>query len=572
MDDRVLEPLKYYETRGRQEHHDNVEAHFNELSLKSGVNIDANKETMDKWRKEQENIKDLSKVLKKFKTFRVLLIIGIVLGAIMAIVSFLTIGDSVGTGLLLLLLGAGIITACIMALVKKVNPKVRSSDALLQERMEEASKLENEGWAQMLPLNNLFTDYDVFRLIEKTLPDFEFEKNFSKEQERLFIDKYDFCDLQNEETSMVDTLSGKYAGNPFLFGRRRVHRMGTETYHGSLVISWTETYTDSNGNLRTRRKTQTLHASVVKPKPYYSINTFLIYGNQVAPSLTFSRESKHIENLSEKALEKTIKKGERKLQKQAAKALKNDGNFQEMANSEFDVLFGATDRDNEVEFRLMYTPLAQRSVVALLKDKNNFGDDFNFYKRGKCNIVVSDHGQNWKMNLFARDYQHFDYEVIRSRFLNYNDNYFKSIFFDFAPFFSVPAYLEEPCSSLEDEPGYNANYTYYEHEVMSNVMGYRRFMHENSCTEAILKTQTLRAANGRDIVAVTANSYMGVDRVDFIPVKGGDGNYHNVPVPWIEYIPLTKTSCVSVGSAATPASDAAVYYHGMSAEEIFEAL
>ena len=565
MDDRLLEPLKYYETQGRQEHHDNVEAYFNDLSQKSGVDIDANKETMNKWRAEQERIKDLAKALQKFKIFRVLLIVGIVIGAIMTLASFGIFGDSAESGALLLILGASAIVACSIALVKKVNPKIKNADALLQEHKLKAQNLENEGWEQMIPLNNLFSDYDVFRLVEKTLPDFKFEENFSKAQEKLFVDKYDFYDMQTEDSSMLDTVSGQYAGNPFVFGRRIVHRMGTHTYHGSLVITWTETYRDSNGDLRTRHRSQTLHASVVKPKPFYHTNTFLAYGNQAAPNLTFSRESNHVEDLSEKALERKIKRGERQLQKQAAKALKAGGNFQEMANSEFDVLFGATDRDNEVEFRLMYTPLAQRSVVALLKDSKNYGDDFDLYKYGKCNIVMSDHGQNWKMNIFASDYKHFDYEEIHSRFLNYNENYFKSIFFDFAPLFSVPAYLEEPCKSLEDEPTYNTNYTYYEHEVMSNAMGYERFVHEDSCTEAILKTQALSVAGERDIIAVTANSYTEIERIDYIPVRGGDGNYHNVPVPWIEYIPLTKTSCVCVGSISNPVSDAMVCYHGMSA-------
>ena len=31
-----------------------------------------------------------------------------------------------------------------------------------------------------------------------------------------------------------------------------------------------------------------------------------------------------------------------------------------MANNEFDALFNGDDRDNEVEFRLLFTPLAQK--------------------------------------------------------------------------------------------------------------------------------------------------------------------------------------------------------------------
>lgn len=565
MDDKVLEPLKYYKGQGKQEHRDNIESYFNALVEKSGVNVEENQQTMEKWKKEQEEISALSKIIQKFKVFRGLLIFGIIIGVILTFSAFCTFGESVGIGILLLLLGLAAFVSSLIVMIKKVNPMIKHSSAVRQEHITEAKNLEDEGWAQMQSLNSLFTDYDAVRLIEKTLPEFAFEDKFTLDQERLFAEQYDFIDIQDDECSMLDTLSGKYAGNPFLFGRRRKHRMGSQTYHGSLTISWTETYRDSQGNLKTRTKTQVLHASVVKSKPFYSIHTFLAFGNQAAPNLSFSRTSKHSEDLSEKALERRIKKGEHQLQKQAKKAIKRGESFQEMANSEFDVLFGATDRDNEVEFRLMYTPLAQRSTTALLVDSAHYGDDFDFIKHGRFNIVTSDHAQNWNMHIFANNYKHFDFNEIKARFFSINENYFKSIFFDFAPFFCVPAYLEEPCAALEGDASYSTNYTYYEHEVMANALDYTSFVHEDSCTEAILKTKVLNAENGNDLLAVTAYSYTGVDRIDFIPVKGGDGNYHNVPVPWVEYVPVEKTSHVLVHNAEAENEHTSVYFHGLGA-------
>lgn len=565
MDDKLLEPLKYYKGQGKDEHHGNVEAHFNKLVETSKVNVEENQKTVKEWEEKQEEIGTLSKIIGKFKIFRALLILGIIVGAILTIVSFGQFSDSVVVGILLLVLGLGAFIASITVMVKKVNPVIKNTDMVRQERIAEADELEKEGWAQMQALNDLFTDEDACRLIEKTLPDFSFEEKFSVEQEKLFYEKYDFLDVQTDECSMLDTLSGKYAGNPFLFGRRRVHKMGTHTYTGSLRITWTETYRDSEGNIKTRQKSETLRASTTKPKPYYSTNTFLAYGNQAAPDLTFSRTSKHVEKLSEKALEKQVHKGEKKLQKQAKKAVKAGGNFQEMANTDFDVLFGATDRDNEVQFRIMYTPIAQRSTVELLKDSDNYGDDFDFIKAGKCNFIYSDHAQSWKMKVFADDYKHFDFEEIKARFTTLNDNYFRSIFFDFAPFFCVPVYLDEPCASLESGAEYKANYTYYEHEVMANAIGYQSFEHEDSCTEAILKTETVTSENGSDLILVTANSYMGLDRIDYIPVKGGDGNYHDVPVPWIEYVPISKTSQVRVANSEENSDDLEICYHGLAA-------
>lgn len=566
MDNSVLEPLKYYESQGKQTHADNIEAHLKQLIEKSGVDVDANSQTIKKWKKEQDEIFKLSKIIKKFKLFRTLLILAIIIGSITALVSIAYFSQDVITALILLAIGIVFIVVPIIVIVKKIKPVIKGTEKVKQQHVEESKKLENEGWGQMQSLNDLFTDEDAVNLIEKTLPEFTFDKNFSVEQEKLFIDKYDFRDLQTEDCSMLDTLSGKFAGNPFLFGRRKIHQLGSHTYHGSLVISWTETYRDSNGQLRTRRRTQTLHASVVKPKPFYSTNTFLAFGNQAAPNLAFSRKTAHTDDLSERALERKIKKGEKKLQKQAKQAIKKGGNFQEMANTEFDVLFGATNRNNEVEFRLMYTPLGQRNTVDILKDKNNYGDDFDFIKQGKCNLVFSDHAQNWKMHLVADDYKHFDYEEIKSRFTEKNQNYFKSIFFDFAPFLCVPAYLEEPCVALDGDESYNANYTYYEHEVMANAFNYNLFVHEDSWTDAILKTNVIHTETGKDLVSVTANSYTGINRVDYIPVLGGDGHFHSVPVPWVEYIPINKTTNVLINSENTPSDRPSIFYHGMNAE------
>lgn len=40
-----------------------------------------------------------------------------------------------------------------------------------------------------------------------------------------------------------------------------------------------------------------------------------------------------------------------------------------LANDEFEVLFRALNRNNEVQFRLLFTPLAQQNMIDLLLDK-----------------------------------------------------------------------------------------------------------------------------------------------------------------------------------------------------------
>jgi hypothetical protein len=439
---------------------------------------------------------------------------------------------------------------------------------LKEEHTNKANVLLDLAKKQVAPLLNLFDDTDTFNIIEKTMPDFSFDRYFNNETKQNLVLNHDFVDLLDDESSTVNTMSGRYAGNPFLFCQRLVHEMRTATYHGQLVIHWQETYRDSQGKLSTRSRSQTLHASVVKPKPEYFTHTSLGYGCPVAPDLTFDRAPQHSERKSDKKLERIVKSGERKLGNKARKATASGGTFQEMANSEFDVLFGATNRDNEVQFRLMYTPLAQQNTLALLKNANGYGDDFHFIKANRYNIIVSEHSQGWNMSTSPVNYHSHDIDEIQQKFIGFNTNYFRSVFFDFAPLLSIPAYVERPTATLDPVEDYDSNYTYYAHELMANAVGREAFKHPESATEAILKTQVLEKKGKADVVSVTAYSYTAIQRVDFIPVLGGDGKYHNVPVNWTEYIPVSQITTMSV--EATDMSEKQFYNCAVSDSSLSE--
>ena len=321
--------------------------------------------------------------------------------------------------------------------------------------------------------------------------------------------------------------------------------MGSHTYTGTLLISWV-TYERSNGKTVKRRHTQTLFANVTKPKPFYDTTTLLSYGSQAAPDLSFSRENKHFEDLSEKQVEKQVKKGERKLKKKAEKALSSGKSFTEMSNTKFDVLFDATNRDNEQQYRIMFTPLAQREMIDLIRSEEGYGDDFDFFKRRKMNIIRSEHSQKWIMDTCAEIYRSFDVDKSKKIFIDFNCEYFKSVYFDFAPLIAIPVYQEPPASSFEEYSHSDSGFTEYNYETIANKIGAEFFSHPNTATKSILKTELIKRSGKIDTVAVTAHSYSAEPRTDFVPVLGGDGKMHSVPVPWIEYLPLQKTTLMNV--------------------------
>jgi hypothetical protein len=87
---------------------------------------------------------------------------------------------------------------------------------------------------------------------------------------------------------------------------------------------------------------------------------------------------------------------------------------------------------------------------------------------------------------------------------------------------------------------------FWEHEAIANHFGEERLKHPDCGTRSILKTEVQDASGDAQTVRVTAYGYRGVERVDYVSKRGGDGNYHDVPVHWIDYHPVSKNSTILV--------------------------
>ncbi len=546
MENLMLEPLKFYENTAMQLHDSNVKEYFDDLVKKSGVDAEENRKTVVKYKKQKKIVDHLDGRLSKFKVLKGFIIFFIIASILTAI-----IGLALGEGLAKILcpvIGIILTIVFILLITKKINKVIKDLKGKKDIENQKALEILEQAQRQMAPLNALFTEYDTFNLIEKTMPNIKFNKHYDGKIHADFNKNYDFIDQIDQNRSVVDTISGRLYENPFVFYRYLNHYMGTKSYIGSLVIHWTTLERDSDGRLRRVHHTDTLHATVIKPYPEYNYGTGLSFGSQSAPDLNFSRKFEHIERLSDKEIEKKVRKGEKKIKKKSEKATKTGVAFTEMTNSEFDVLFGAIDRDNEVQFRYLFSPLAQINMVNLLRSKVGYGDDFYFTKRGRHNYIESEHSQTWDMNTDGENYTSYDIDDAKQKFINRNNNFFKSIYFDFAPLLTIPTYQQEPSMVFEPLDRVNANYSSYEHEVLANAIGTHHFAPQQSATSVVLKASLVKTKNDTDIVMINASSYEAHHRVDFIPVFGGDGKTHLVPVPWIEYLPIQKNTPIAVKS------------------------
>jgi hypothetical protein len=538
----IHEPVELYRSFYKEKHVRNTSEYFEELVRRSGVDERANMITVKELRELEEQTGEAKSKSLWYKILR---------GAVIAVLLLALLIAYANSQPLWLILAAAATFAWI-----KLNPFIRELDAALRTLEARREKKREEAWAQMAPLNQLYEWHIAATLVRRTAPRLEIDPYFSNARLQELRDSFGFGDASQPHRSVVCAHSGVLNGNPFVLADTLNHWMGSKTYTGSLQISWTERVRDSNGQWTTNTRYQTLTASVTKPYPEYGKRTRIIYGNEAAPDLTFTREPSSLSSL-EDGMFNNWRKG-RAVKKLEAKArdLKGGRGFTPMANREFDSLFGATDRDHEVQFRLLFTPLAQQEMVKLLKDKAvAYGDDFSFEKRRMINVVEPAH--LGPVDISSDPALFFAYELAHARrtFNEYHNTFFKALYFGLAPLLTIPLYQQHRSHADIYRDVLGRKSCYWEHESLVNYLGGGQFSHSACITQNILKTSATTTADGAQELAVTAYGYRGVDRLDYVRAYGNDGRYHNVPVRWVEYLPVAKESRVVLKEDEQPAGE-----------------
>jgi hypothetical protein len=224
-----------------------------------------------------------------------------------------------------------------------------------------------------------------------------------------------------------------------------------------------------------------------------------------------------------------------------------NNNFTIMDNREFDACYNAVDRTNELQFRLLFTPLAQQETLKLLRDKEvGFGDDFTFVKCYMINTVVSQHLQNSDISGNPSFFRNYELAQVRKSFNEYSNEFFYSFFFAIAPILAIPLYQQHRSTLDIYKDVYNNGVSFFEYESLANAYSEENFAPAQALTPSILKTQLLERNRDKSRVKVTAHAFCGAERIDYVPVYGGDERWHDVPVHWIEYLPVTRDRCLTV--------------------------
>lgn len=548
MDDHIYDPLMEYKNKYGPNHKKNVEEYFDELVLKSNINVEENKETIKKIKTLNHKKETTKRQISKYNTFRILMILFIV---IVLLISIKLLADITATTSMALDVGFIAVSSLISVLFiflifKKINPLLKKLKTDSDFIKNEISELINLAKSQMKPLNDLFTDEMGIELFKKTIPLINLDRMFDSKRYDYLVNKFGLDDVPELDRSTLFVKSGDINGNPFYIANDLVHTLGTKAYTGSIIISWV-TYTTVNGKRVAQTRTQTLTETILKPYPYYNEQAYLVYGNEAAPDLKFTRDDSNAENMDQKQIDKHVKREEKILRKKAEKDVKKGGNFTTLANSEFEVLFNATDRNNEVQFRLLFTPLAQKQLLELMKDKTiGYGDNFDFIKNKKINIITPEHLNGDVLNVNASEYYDYDFTLIKSKFIDTNVLFFKAVYFTFAPILAIPLYQQQKPHEYIYKDLYDSYVSFYEHEIVANKLGESNLRHPESNTRNILKTSIVSSKNNTDKVKVTAFGYKAINRTEFRTRLGGDGRMHTIPIHWVEYLPVTQESVIDI--------------------------
>ena len=533
----IHDPLSEYVNVFRERFSSIALKTFDDLSAEANVDVDANRKTCRAIYAAQQEMSGIESRISNWTLVRVVFWILFGFGLLLF---GLTVYHVVSRAYpyeesdfsLIFLGGSAVLLILNLTLI---NPRIKALKKPADELQKKIDVKIEEAWEQMKPLNELY-DWDILaRMMSATVPKLEFDPYFTTQRLADLKAVYDWDGSFNEGRSVLFSHSGLINGNPFVLCRTRKMEMGVKVYHGHKAISWTESHRNSDGTYSTVTRRQVLRASYTAPCPYYFEKTRLIYANTAAPDLVFHRKQSDLAGTENTF---SYKRKRRKLRRKARKLDNTD--FAMMTNEDFEVSFDTSDRNDNHQFALLFTPLAQQSMLDLLRDREHgYGDDFDFIKNRMINMIVSDHMQMFDIDLDPHGYMNFDFDKAKADFVTVNSRYFRAIYFAFAPLLCVPMYQQiRPQHDIYGRDMKRES-SFWEHEALANFWGQDNFRHPECATDCILKTSQSKGEEDESSITVYAYGFRATDRLTYVSRYGGDGHYHDVPVHWVEYTPVT---------------------------------
>lgn len=522
----ILNPV-IYRSDFLKEHVSGTETYLNELLEQTGTSLKENQADC-------QEISALDKVLlktkRKFSLFKAGM--GILL-TLLVILMFISIGGayyvftepgislnpaaiySIFASCILVAVGFLVLIVLTSVFLSKKNKKFRATISNFEEVID--TKIQ-EAFVKLHDFYRAFNYSQVYSQIQAQIPEIEFLKsadnNFVKYIEKNFDPVY----APSSTSMLVNYKAGYFYKNPFIVGMYKEMNMVPHTYTGSLAIS----YYTGFGEHR-RLVSETLHATLVKPKPeykYIAVNS--LYANAV-PELEF--EKAPVLDYNPAKHDKYIKQAEKML----AQIEKKNADFTPMSNTEFEALFPATKRSSEQKYRAFFGQVAQQNLINFAKSLTS-GRNYTYSKSHNTNeVALRELSESFDLN--PLDFVDYDLTSFLSKYQEYAKELSASLYDSFIPYLSNPVLLE---GNISKQPEYTRNASILEHLALLTKFKNSELLP----SEAGINEYILEPLPEYENVCIV-HSFKAVPRVDYVVVNAGDGP-HQVPVNWTEYIPVFK--------------------------------
>ncbi len=552
----MVNPSKDYQDNV-QALRDKLDDHFNDITKKSNVDYKENKKLIQELSLSKENHTEKNKSINKNNKIASILyvVIGVDIFFIISLFGgFIEYKETkkmfgalpLWTGFPLMALAIAILILALLYIflkLKKENTKLKSKMILNVDEIEQKT---TKAGNMMLPLLDYIKMGIAPSIINKVLPNVRINKTFSAEKALFMQEEYDIK-LYNKDISHVNVVSGLIINNPFLVLNYRMFYLDTITYTNSVDIEWS---VYMNGN--TYRRTQTLDASIIKPRPVYSHESEFIYTNDSAPNLNFSRQPSEYHKVAgePKLLEDYLRSAEHYLKELHQEAIIKNHPFTPLNNIEFEIAFGALNRNNENEYRILFTPLAQRQLLELLRStESGFMDNYYIDKIGKVVYMKAPYSMYSYVDISPIDLFDISYDKIREKLFDYVENYFNDLYHLMAPILAIPEFQLNENFEFKGYKRVNQKFSKAVHEMCANAFAKKNPIEpdeKNSYCETIFNTKYIGPSKYFDIIEVNARSFEGIEKIEIIKKVGGDGKIHKIEIPWTKYLPCEKKSLLAI--------------------------
>ena len=523
------DPVSGYQNIYKEAFAREAEALFEDAVRKGGIDPEHNAvqaRTLDRLIQEKESHDGR-------KTLWILLITALVIG--LAVWGIILWNDekrsALNTGLFSAYAAAVVILsfALIIPAIKKLSARISELEKEIREKYAAATEY-------LFPLYSSFSWNTFPALISRIIPQLQFDDFLTTERLADFKENFGLLIQDEPESTMTGSHSGTFFGYPFVLTEDRNFHWGEQVWSNSITVSYTVYVTGPDGKRTSQTRTEILTASVTKPCPEFQSEKNLFFAHDAAPELSYSRSPSSLSG--EKGFFTALGKKYRmhKLRK-LEQNLTDESQYTMMSNREFEVLYKSENRDHEIGFRLLFTPLAQQYMVKLLNDTGaGYGDDFCLRKTNRITCIASEHLNSTPVAQEPFYTDMYDLQKIKASFMANSEDFFRRIYFAFAPLFLIPLYNEPRI----DPPAAGPE-TVSENELEGAAFYYsEHYKPPQSITENIFNIGKFRRSGAVVSAVVESIGFRGETHVEYIPRTAGNGRVYTVPVEWVEYIPVTQ--------------------------------